>query len=98
MEWTQRVRDRAANFLFLAIKNELGLDMLDIRLSDPFGLPGSVRAGKRPTGRRSCETGGWSLRFAVRAANPRSRPAARGWLNLSMIDSKRPHRLTGNRG
>ena len=77
MEWTQRVRDRAANFLFLAIKNELGLDMLDIRLSDPFGLPGSVGAGKRPTGRRSCGAGGWSLRACGEGSQPQKQAGSK---------------------
>ncbi len=70
MEWTQRVRDRAANFLFLAIKNELGLDMLDIRLSDPFGLPGSVGAGERPADRRGCRAGGRGLRGCGEGGQP----------------------------
>ena len=70
MEWTQRVRDRAANFLFLAIKNEIGLDMLDIRLSDSFGLPGSVGAGERLAGRRVCRAGGRGLRVCGEGGQP----------------------------
>ncbi len=50
MKGFQRVGHRAVNFMFLGVKDKLGLDMLDIRRSNPLGLPGSLGTGKRTTG------------------------------------------------
>ncbi len=42
-----RVRDHAADFVIRGINGQLGLDMLDVEESDPFGLPGSSSLGER---------------------------------------------------
>ena len=47
MQRADRVRHHTADFVIRGINGQLGLDMLDVEESDPFGLPGSSRLGER---------------------------------------------------
>ena len=48
MQRSQGMGDGSVHFLLVQVKGQLGLDVLDVGLADPSGLPRCIRRGERP--------------------------------------------------